>query len=369
MLRDVADPLSVTIAVEHTRVGAAETYAFSLAAALARQGQEVDLLVPTHVRVQAAAWMAGTDVQVTVVPEGTVPRFLACCRRFARRLPAVVHANHAVSPVLIAARLTGVRARFVTDHVLPLRPTYNERGEVLQRLTRLSATDVIVFSQQNAALASNSWGRRPVHAIPAGVPGATCARDPREILRELRVPEGATIIGLVGRLTAQKRQQVLLHALARLRARGVNVHGLLVGEGEDREAIEMSVASLGLADAVTITGNREDVGCLLKATDIYTQPSAWEGMCFALLEALSAGLPCVVADLPVFHEVIGDLDVPFVPVDDEGGLMEAIFQLVTDRERARRSGLAAADRWAELYTVERMASAHESAYQARVARR
>lgn len=71
----------------------------------------------------------------------------------------------------------------------------------------------------------------------------------------------------------------------------------------------------------------------------------------------------------MFHEVIDDLDVPLVPVDDERGILEAISQLVADRDRARRTGRAGADRWAELYTVERMASAHESAYRARMAQR
>jgi glycosyltransferase involved in cell wall biosynthesis len=158
---------------------------------------------------------------------------------------------------------------------------------------------------------------------------------------------------------------VLLDALARLRDRGVDVHGLLVGEGDDREALEESIDSLGLDAAVTVTGNRADVGCLMKAMDIYAQPSAWEGIGFALLEALSSALPCVVSDLPAFREVVGDLDVPIVPVDDDRALAAAIAGLVEDRERSSRSGRAASERWAERYTVERMASVHESAYRVR----
>jgi glycosyltransferase involved in cell wall biosynthesis len=365
MLRAVAHRRSVTIAAEHTGVGAAETYAFSLAAALARQGEDVELLVSEEIRANAAACIAGSGARIKVVPGALVPRFLACVWRFALHPPSVVHVNHAVSPVLIAASLAGVQARFVTDHVLPLRPSYNGRGEVLRRLTRASVTDVVVFSDQNAALVRGSWGEKPVHSIPAGVPEATCSHDFLEIRRELGIREAATVVGLVGRLTAQKRQQVLLRALAELRRQGLEVHGLLVGEGEDRTALEASVASLGLSNSVTLTGNREDVGCMLRAMDIYAQPSAWEGICFALLEALSTGLPCVVSDLPVFHEVIGDLDVSFVPIDDERSLAAGISDLIADRDRAHRSGRACADRWAMRYTLERMASAHESAYRAR----
>ena len=177
MLRAVPHRVSVTIAAEHTGVGAAETYAFSLAASLASRGRDVELLVSEEIRARAVAWVAATDARVTVVPAAVVPRFLACLRRFAQHRPAVVHVNHAVSAVLIAALAAGVPARFVTDHVLPLRPSYNKRGELLRRLTRVSATDVVVFSKQNAALASDSWGGRTVHPIAAGVPQALCSRE------------------------------------------------------------------------------------------------------------------------------------------------------------------------------------------------
>ena len=327
----------------------------------------MELLVPPQIRDQAAEWTTGTDAQIRVLRMGLVPRLLECLALFLRRRPAVVHVNHAVSPVLMAARLAGVQARFVTDHVLPLRPSYNKRGEALRMLTMSSATDVVVFSRQNMLLAAKSWRTLPVHTIAAGVPEASCPCHPFAIRKELGISSAATIVGLVGRLTAQKRQQVFLRAIAGLRDNGVNVHGLLVGEGEDREDIESSISALRLADCITLTGNRGDVGCLLQAMDIYAQPSAWEGICFALLEAMSAGLPCVVTDIPVFREVVGGIDAPLVPVDDEPALTAAISEFVMDGARANNSGTSGRKRWAELYTVERMAFAHNAAYRSEVA--
>jgi glycosyltransferase involved in cell wall biosynthesis len=68
----------------------------------------------------------------------------------------------------------------------------------------------------------------------------------------------------------------------------------------------------------------------------------------------------------VFREVVGDLDFPLVPVDDDASLAAAISHYLHDTDRALESGRAGADRWAEAYTIERMTSAHESVYRARV---
>jgi glycosyltransferase involved in cell wall biosynthesis len=363
----VGRPLAVTIATEHPRIGSAETYAFSLAAELSRLGADVELLVFPEVVADARAWVAGTDTVVASVPTGTVVRLLACLKRFARRRPDVVHVNHAVSPAMLAAGLIGVPARFLTDHVLPLSPSYNARGSALRWLTRASTTDVVVFSEQNAALAPGSWGRKPIGAIPAGVPQALCARGQSGAIRgELGVSERAIVVGLVGRLANQKRPQVFVRALAQLLREGREIHGLLVGEGEERAALEGSIAALGLEASITLTGSREDVGCLLAAMDLYAQPSGYEGICFAALEAMSVGLPCVMSDLPVFRELAGDLDVPFVRVDDVQGLASAIATLMDDRDRADRAGRSLRRRWRDRYTVQRMVADHRSAYLARL---
>jgi glycosyltransferase involved in cell wall biosynthesis len=100
--------------------------------------------------------------------------------------------------------------------------------------------------------------------------------------------------------------------------------------------------------------------------DVYTQPSSWEGICFALLEAMSTARPCVVTDLPVFHEVCEGVDASLVPVDDAIELADGIDRFIIDPQLARDSGQASRERWTAAFTVERMVSAHDLAYQARL---
>ena len=55
--------------------------------------------------------------------------------------------------------------------------------------------------------------------------------------------------------------------------------------------------SLGIAEDVLMTGNRDDVPELLAAMDVFAFPSLWEGLPVTLIEAQAAGLPCVISDV------------------------------------------------------------------------
>src|SRR5438132_677012 len=254
--------MRITIAVEHQGVGAAETYAFDLAARAADEGETVEVLVHPMVRQAATARVGGSPVEVVVFPRGTVSRYRFARARFASNQPPdVVHVNHAVSPVLIAARDAGVGSRFVTDHVLPLRPRYGLTGRALERLTRSAATDLVVFSRQNARFARWSWGQVPTHVIPAGVPEPACPSDVTGTRSSLGLAPDAFVATSVGRLTGQKRMDVFLRAVANLLPTHPNLRALVVGGGEDRRSLEALANDLGIADAVLFTGHRDDVGC------------------------------------------------------------------------------------------------------------
>ena len=76
-----------------------------------------------------------------------------------------------------------------------------------------------------------------------------------------------------------------------------NIHFLLVGDGPLRSEVEAGIATCGLKDHFTLTGNRADIPAILQhAMDVFLFPSHYEGLPIALMEAQLAGLSCVASE-------------------------------------------------------------------------
>ena len=98
--------------------------------------------------------------------------------------------------------------------------------------------------------------------------------------------------------------------------------------------------SLGIAEDVLMTGNRDDVPELLAAMDIFAFPSLWEGLPVTLIEAQAAGLPCVISDV-----ITTDVDItPLIerlPIDSPDEWAEALLEKrprLDTREAVIRAG-------------------------------
>jgi glycosyltransferase involved in cell wall biosynthesis len=131
--------------------------------------------------------------------------------------------------------------------------------------------------------------------------------DPKALRAGLGLPEGAFVMGHVGRFHHQKNHAFLVEVAAAVVKRDPNAYLLLVGEGELREAVEQQVAQCGLSEHVIFTGPRGDVPrLLLGAMDVVVLPSFYEGLPLVGLEAQMAGLPMVFAD-----NISGETD--FIP--------------------------------------------------------
>ncbi|MBR0227031.1 MAG: glycosyltransferase family 1 protein [Clostridia bacterium] len=117
----------------------------------------------------------------------------------------------------------------------------------------------------------------------------------REIRQSLGLQD-QYVIGNVGRLSAEKNQAFLVQVLNELIQSGRDAVLLLVGEGNEREAIEKAVRETGLQEKVILTGDRSDVPALLSAMDAFLFPSFHEGLGICAIEAQASGLPTICAD-------------------------------------------------------------------------
>ncbi len=122
-----------------------------------------------------------------------------------------------------------------------------------------------------------------------------------------------------------------VRAMARVRTRVPNAHGLLVGDGPLRADVEREIRALGLEGAVHLAGYRTDADSLLATADVVCLSSKEEGMGSVLLDALAFGRPVAATRAGGIPEVIVDGDCGLLAaVQDPTALGDAIATLLAD---------------------------------------
>ena len=104
------------------------------------------------------------------------------------------------------------------------------------------------------------------------------------------------IIGYIGQIILRKGLDILLKAVAQLTA--LNWRLILIGEGEQKHALEQLAKHLNISDQVDFLGFRADRLSFLKEFDCFVLPSKLEGIPRCLMEALAAEIPVIASDIP-----------------------------------------------------------------------
>lgn len=135
---------------------------------------------------------------------------------------------------------------------------------------------------------------------------------------------------------------------------------------EYRDRVLASLPGLGLRldDDVVLLGTVPDAELpgWYAAADVLAFPSTKEGWGLAVLEAMSAGLPVVASDLPVFREYLRPgQDALMVPVDDPAALTAALGAVLDDAALAGRLRTAGYQVCAR-FTWDRCAAEHQRIY-------
>lgn len=118
----------------------------------------------------------------------------------------------------------------------------------------------------------------------------------RENIRKVLQIGNAFTIGHVGRFDKVKNHSFLLAIFAEIIKVDPNAILMLVGDGDNRQMIEMIVKKKGLENNVMLLGLRKDVSILMQAMDVFVLPSLYEGLPVTMIEAQAAGLSCFISD-------------------------------------------------------------------------
>src|SRR5262249_21272214 len=150
------------------------------------------------------------------------------------------------------------------------------------------------------------------------------------------------LVGAVGRLSRQKRFDLLLPAFARLRRRPSDLHLLLAGDGEERPALEAEARRLGLSGSCHFLGQVRDIADVYQAFDVFVQSSEYEGTPNVVLEAMAVGVPVVATAVGGTGEVIDDavhglIAPPRAPVALADAAEESLADVAAARARVLRA--------------------------------
>lgn len=300
-------------------------------------------------------------------------RHLRALERALRRLrPEVVHTHSSKAGVLgrMASLQSGIGVRVHTPHTFAFlfgamfsprkramfRAIEVELGKRTQRVVAVSESEAETIKQSAVVPAER------VCTVPNGLdPSVYGSARPLD-RTALGFERGRPLLITVGLLNAAKGQDLAIEALADPRLAGLQL--MLVGHGEDQPALEQRIAALGLGDRVRLLGWRDDVPALLCSADGLLLPSRWEGMPYAVLEAMAAGLPVIATRVDGARELVQPGSTGWLcPVEDVPAMRAALLEFAALTPSARkRLGKAGAQRLSERYSLERMAQGLADVY-------
>jgi glycosyltransferase involved in cell wall biosynthesis len=181
-------------------------------------------------------------------------------------------------------------------------------------------------------------------------------------LAEFDLPEKAFVLGFTGNVRPVKGVDILLRALAELPGNS-RIHLLLVGQVRDKKVQRMLEKPVYSA-RVCQTGFRQDACQLTGACDAFVMPSIKrEGLCRAVVEAMSQTVPPVVSGVGGMPELVQHgVSGLVVPPSDPAALAKALYAMEQDAPARKRMGAAAHARVRDRFSVEKATGAMESLF-------
>ena len=148
----------------------------------------------------------------------------------------------------------------------------------------------------------------------------------------------------VGRLSEEKRYDMLLHIHKNLLDEGLEHDLWIVGEGDQREKLQSIIDHNGLSDSVTLCGYQPNPYPYMNAADLLVCSSRYEGFSTFVTEGLILGKPIVTTDCSGMRELLGNSEYGIVTSNSEDGLYMGVKRLLTDTKRCTAFSKKAAER-------------------------
>jgi len=188
--------------------------------------------------------------------------------------------------------------------------------------------------------------------------------DAHRIREDLGLPDRHRIVGTVGAIVEQKGHRTLVEAAPRVIDEMPHTTFVVVGSGVLREELEARVNELGLGRRFRFLGQRDDIPRVLATFDLFAMPSLWEGMPYALVEAMAVGVPVVGSDIPGIADICRPQETGrLAPAGDPDALADAICLALSEEGKSATMAEAAREVVMKEHSGERMLGSLAACYE------
>jgi len=233
--------------------------------------------------------------------------------------------------------------------------------KALHAITSHSADRIICISDSVRAhiLEDQPNAAKLVEVVRNSIPSpAEPSRTIAEMRSELGLRADLPVVGMIGRVSPWKGQEIFVRAAAILRSEGIACQFVAIGGVFDSERHHLDrlseiIKSLNLESLVKIEGFRKDARELIAAFDVFVLPSILpEPFGLVVAEAMAAGKPVIATAHGGPTEMVVEGETGFlIPPNDPSALASAIKKLLAHPEEAARLGKAAQKRFLDHFEM------------------
>ena len=287
--------------------------------------------------------------------------------------PDWIHFNNPTVKAMVAGRLAGAPNMVITYHSASLAIQYNWKGKLAWHFASSSKNlhwIALTESNKNLLCKRHHVPEKKISVITHGLKPESFEKtgDSYRLRKKLGFDKKCFVLIIAARLSREKAHELLLNAVHLLnQSARETIQLIIAGEGTERTRLEDYSRQLGVNNMVHFWGHRNDIPQLLHASDAAVLCSDFEGLPYAILEAMACGKPVIATRVPGNEDLVTKQTGLLVPKRDVQALSEAIHWLMTHREDSRRMGKEGQKRFLTEFTAERMVLQTEQFYYERSA--
>jgi glycosyltransferase involved in cell wall biosynthesis len=295
-------------------------------------------------------------------------------RYFRRCAFDVVHTHSSKAGILgrFAARLARVPTILHTPHAFAFQGESSTLRRALfllaERVARRWTTAFICVSEGERSIAINSGVAAATDSLvihnSVDLERATCSSRVAATARDTAGCTSADmVVGTVANLRPQKGLHHFIKAARRVLNERQDVRFVIVGSGTLHRELSALIEFSHLQERVRIISGETDAWPYYALLDVFVLTSLWEGLPYAMLEAMAMGKPVVATDISGCRDVVIDGETGLlVPPRDEQAIARAILTLLENPDMRRRMGALGRRVVEQKYRIQQKIKELEAAY-------